>query len=273
MLNSGDEVTVDNSPTPAVETEVETETDMTEEVNDEDEDVGEGRPPVEKIGTSVEGTDITAHHFGDGEKEIVFIGGIHNGFAPNTVAVTDTLIKMFEDDELIAPDNVTVTVIANLNPDATEASNTLAGRLNANGVDLNRNFDCEWNEDGVWRDQKVSGGSAPFSEPETKAIRDYVNAHNIVAAVAYYAADGGVYASNCGGSLDPEIATLTGIYADASGYTANKEFDAYAIGGDMTNWLAMNDVPAISVLLSDYTSTEWSKNEKGITAVLDYYAE
>jgi hypothetical protein len=230
------------------------------------------RAPQEVIGKSVDGADIMAYHFGTGNKEILFVGGIHNGFAPNTVAVAEELISELEAGDISIPQGLMVTVIPNLNPDATNSPNTLAGRLNKNGVDLNRNFDCEWNTQGTWNNTPVSGGSAPFSEPEADAVRDYVNANRISGAVVYYAADGGVYASNCGGTLSAEISTLTEVYAEASGYTANDEFNAYKISGDMTNWLAKNNIPTIGVLLSNYTSTEWPENKAGIEAVLNYFA-
>lgn len=231
------------------------------------------RGPESIIGQSADGNDITAYHFGSGATEVLFVGGIHNGFAPNTVAVVETLQTNLADGTIAVPENMTVTVIPNLNPDATASPNALAGRLNSNGVDLNRNFDCEWQPEGVWRDTPVSGGVSVFSEPEAKAVRDYVAAHTPAAAVVYYAADGGVYASNCGGTLDTEIAALTSTYATASGYTANDEFDAYAISGDMTNWLAKSGIPAIGVLLSDYTNSEWDKNKAGIEAVIANYTE
>ena len=227
--------------------------------------------PQEVIGASTEGKDIVAYHFGEGDTELLFVGGIHGAFAPNTSAVMDKFVAALMDEEINIPENVTVTVIPNLNPDARGESDTRAARLNANGVDLNRNFDCEWEAEGVWRSAPVSGGDAAFSEPEAAAVRDYVADNKVTAAVVYYAAGGGVYASNCGGSLDPTIAKLTSVYADASGYTANDEFDAYKISGDATNWMAKEGIPAIGVLLGDYTSTEWKENLAGIEAVLKYY--
>ena len=41
----------------------------------------------------------------------------------------------------------------------------------------------------------------------------------------------------------------------------------------MTNWLAKNSIPAISVLLTNHTDTEWSKNLAGIQALLTYYGK
>ena len=48
-------------------------------------------------------------------------------------------------------------------------------------------------------------------------------------------------------------------------------FDFYEVNGDMTNWLAKNNIPAISVLLSTHENIEWSKNKAGIEALLKHY--
>src|SRR3989338_4523839 len=37
------------------------------------------------IGTSVDGNNIIAYHFGDGPSELLFVGGIHGGYEWNTV--------------------------------------------------------------------------------------------------------------------------------------------------------------------------------------------
>ncbi len=55
------------------------------------------------------------------------------------------------------------------------------------GVDLNRNWDLEW-EQGISDPKSLTyRGSKPFSEPEAAAIRDFVLAHpNIFAAAEYH---------------------------------------------------------------------------------------
>jgi hypothetical protein len=70
----------------------------------------------------------------------------------------------------------------------------------------------------------------------------------------------------------PETNTLTQAYATASGYKPYSDFNFYEITGDMVNWLAKEKIPAISVLLTNHTDTEWSKNQKGIEAILNHYA-
>jgi len=47
------------------------------------------------------------------------------------------------------------------------------------GVDLNRNFDFHWGETGASRDtcEEIYQGSTPFSEPEARAVRDFILSH------------------------------------------------------------------------------------------------
>jgi len=58
------------------------------------------------------------------------------------------------------------------------------------GVDLNRNYGWDWglDDDGSSPDpfSDVYRGSAPFSEPETQAMRDFCNAHQFRAALNYH---------------------------------------------------------------------------------------
>ena len=242
------------------------------------------------IGASAEGRDITAYHYGNGDTELLFVGGIHGGYEWNTVLVARELMKYLKDTPNAIPDNVTVTVVPTLNPDGlyktvgtageftqadvpSSSEAKIAGRFNANGVDLNRNFDCDWQSEGVWQNTTVDAGNEVFSEPESQAIRTYIQNNHPAAVVVWYSAAGGVFASSCHNGILPETAELTDLYADASGYPAYQSFDFYAITGDMVNWLAKEGIPGISVLLTTHESTEWNSNKRGIEALLNHYAK
>jgi len=242
------------------------------------------------IGKSVEGRDITAYHYGNGDEDILFVGGVHGGYSWNTTLVAYETMDYLKANPNVIPSNIKVTVIPVLNPDGlnkvvgtadrfskadVSSSKTIqtSGRFNANNVDLSRNFDCNWKSVGVWQTKNVSGGSKVFSEPESVALRDYVVANKPDAVVVWYSAAGGVYASTCDNSILPETSVITDIYAKASGYPAYESFDFYETTGDIVSWLAKNKIPAVSVLLSNHEDTEWDKNKKGIEALLKHYAK
>ncbi len=266
---------------------------------------GEGIKVAEEIisviGKSVEGRDITAYTYlsvpaasgqagGTGTKELLFIGGIHGGYEWNTTLVAYQTMDYFKATPNIIPANVKVTVIPVLNPDGLHKTlgtttrfmasdvpspldKQIAGRFNARSVDLNRNFDCGWQPTGTWQNKKVSGGSKAFSEPESQAIKKYAETNKPTAVAVWFSAAGGVYASSCENGVSAETETLTKLFADASLYPAFKSFDFYETTGDMVNWFAKQNIPAISVLLTNHTDTEWTKNQKGIEALLSYYAK
>ena len=242
------------------------------------------------IGTSVEGRAITAYHYGTGSDEVLFIGDIHGGYTPGTALLAYKAMEYFKENVEVIPKNLSVTIIPVMNPDGLSSTvgtttgnftqadipssqaTQIAGRFNANKVDLNRNFDCTWKPTAVWEGKTVSGGTGAFSEPESQAIRNYIQSHKPKAVVVWYASEGGVYASSCGSAALSETLALTRAYATATGYTAHETYSGYPIPGDMTNWLAQIGTPAISVLLKSRLDSDWTNNLAGIKTVLSYYA-
>lgn len=248
------------------------------------------------IGMSVEGRKIDAYTYpsrrrhvaGQGEKRIAFVGGMHGGYEWNSVVLAYEFMDYLEANPTAVPDNLTVIVIPSINPDGVykvvgkegrftiadaPADDALAkqGRFNARGVDLNRNFDCKWKPESMWRDKVVSAGMKPFSEPETAAMRNFVLANNLDAVVFWHSQSDAVYASQCENGILPETLNIMNAYSQASGYPAVKSFDFYEISGDAEGWLASIGVPAITVELKTHETIEWEKNLAGIKALFEYY--
>lgn len=242
------------------------------------------------IGKSVEGQELTVYHYGEGETELLFIGGIHGGYAWNTSLLALEVMDYLKENSQTIPANLKISILPVLNPDGlfatvgTSTRFTLAeiptsqttlnsGRFNANEVDLNRNFDCDWQTTGKWQNKTVSGGAVVFSEPESQAIKNYISTKHPQAVIVWYSAGGGVYSSACHNGILPETGELTKIYAQASNYTSHEEFDSYEITGDMVNWLAKENIPALSVLLTNHTDTDLEKNLAGIESLFKYYTK
>ena len=193
------------------------------------------------IGKSVDGRDIIAYRYGAGDTEILFVGGIHGGYSWNTELVAYEAMDYLKANPTVIPANIKVTVIPVLNPDglykvigkvgrftaedvpSSQAVQT-SGRFNANKVDLNRNFDCGWQSDAKWQSATVSGGSSVFSEPESLAIKNYIETQKPKAAVIWYSAAGGVYSSNCNGSIIPQTGAIANIYSKALRLSGLRKF-------------------------------------------------
>jgi murein peptide amidase A len=112
------------------------------------------------IGHSVDGRAIRAERLGDrhAAHHVLVVGNIH-GNEPQGIRIVKRLRKRYRFT------NVDLWTITTVNPDGLAAGS----RTNAHGVDLNRNF-------GHHFDPTLNGGYEsgphPFSEPESRAVRD-----------------------------------------------------------------------------------------------------
>ncbi|MEM7312536.1 MAG: M14 metallopeptidase family protein [Planctomycetota bacterium] len=163
------------------------------------------------IGQSVEGRDIRAIKIrgaGGDPNEVrpaVFINGTQHArewISPmTTMYAADTLLDMYGTDSGIRDllDQVDVYVAPMVNPDGYLYSwttdrfwrkNRRRNGFGSFGVDLNRNWDYGWGgNDGSSNnpDSNIYRGTAPFSEPETQAVRDfYYDNQNIVSNIDFH---------------------------------------------------------------------------------------
>ncbi len=241
----------------------------------------------EVIGKSVLDRPIRAYSYGTGATRLLFVGGVHGGYEWNSVLLSYQFIDYLEAHPEVIPANLTVTVIPSANPDGlyevvgvegrfaltdvSEETTSGLGRFNAHKVDLNRNFDCKWKSKSMWKGNIVSAGTAPFSEPESQAIRDYVLGYRPVAVIFWHSQSNAVYASECEEGILPETFPLMNAYARASGYAAVDSFGAYEITGDAEGWLASINIPAVTVELSTHETIEWDRNLAGVQALFNLY--
>lgn len=235
-------------------------------------------PETIAIGQSVRGATLEAVRLGGGENNIVMIGGLHAGAVPGSVSLAEQAIRYFQDNLPLIPDNATLYIIPSVNLDSPYSPGELEGRLNANGVDLNRNWDCRWTENAKWRGNTIpgSGGSAPFSEPETRALRDFIEDVDAKAVIFWEARATNGLTSPGSCSNSPLVSNrLAQVYGFAAGYEVAdfEDLTNQEINGDGTNWLDSQNVPSISVLLPDYTDMDWNNSLAGISAVLREYGQ
>lgn len=230
-------------------------------------------PETMLLGQSAGGLDIPMTRFGNGPNVVLFVGGINAGFAPSSVTTMEEAVAYFQENPTAVPDSVTLYIIPKLNPDSANAPGELNGRLNANGVDLNRNWDCRWRADTIWRGERVTGlgGAAPFSEPETGSLADFILAQRPTAVIIWQARinNGLVSPGTCG--LRPIASEpLARTFSLASGYNVAdfEDLVSQEVNGDSTNWIDWQGIPSITVLLPDYNVIDWENNLSGMLAVL-----
>lgn len=128
------------------------------------------RTVCERIGTTVRGRSILAYHIGvtSSANKTLFLGATHGNEKRTYQLLTHFLDAISVMPELLRLGH-TVFIPA-LNPDGLAAGT----RWNARRVDLNRNMSAGWGGLGVSR---YGGAHYPgryaFSEPETRALRDF----------------------------------------------------------------------------------------------------
>lgn len=240
------------------------------------------------IGHSVQGRAIEAYRYGSGSNHIVFVGGIHGGYEWNSVLLAYEIIDYFNNNGLIIPKNVTVDIIPSLNPDALYKVTGKDGRFNrenvvidkkilaearfnANKVDLNRNFDCKWQSKSSWQSNIVSAGAGVFSEPETKALQEFILNTKPSSVVFWHSQGNGIYASQCEKGILETTRTIMNTYSQASGYPAVETFNAYVVTGAAEDWLASIGIPAITVELQTHETVELEKNLAGVKALINQF--
>jgi len=212
---------------------------------------------VAGIGTSVEGRGIYAYYYGTGSKKIIFYGAIH-GSEVNSRNILNKWLEELEKNYAKIPIDKTVIVVPALNPDGVAN----ASRFNSNGVDLNRNFAAsDWVSGTYFKETfyENGGGSQPFSEPETQAIRDLIYSQNPYLTLAYHSAAAYVIPSTT--ALAQEYG---GIYSQLSGYgyVAPTKHDAfsYDITGSFDIWAGENGYNSLTIELASAYYDEFDRN-------------
>lgn len=243
---------------------------------------------TEVIGHSVQGRDITATTYGTGATRLLFVGGMHGGYEWNSILLAYQMMDYLATHPETVPPDESVTIVPDANPDAAfavlgkDGPFTLAdvpanagaggvGRLNADGVDLNRNFSCNWTATSTWQNKPESAGTAAFSEPEAQAIRDLALKLKPAAVVFWHSASGTVYAAECNGAMAPRELDAMNAYAKAAGYGTSAVFDAYPITGDSEGWLASIGIPALTAELTTHSGVEFDKNLAGAKALMTLF--
>jgi len=149
---------------------------------------------VANIGSTLEGRAIPALHVtggtGTNKKKIFFNGGQHarEWIAPATVTyIVEQLLSQYATDDSVKRlvDSTEFVIVPLVNGDGYSFTwtNTRLWRKNRRqntggsfGVDLNRNWDDHWGGEGSSSNptSDTYHGTAPFSEPETRAVSDYI---------------------------------------------------------------------------------------------------
>jgi len=238
---------------------------------------------VYDLGLSLEGRHIYALKISANpardEAEVLFLG-CHHAREWISVEVPFLLGKYLvenyglDSDIQRLIDSSAVWIIPLVNPDGLEYSIQTYRYWRKNrrdtgdgsfGIDLNRNYGYQWGADDDGSspnpDSEVYRGPAAFSEPETRAVRDFFLGRNIRALVSYHSfAQTIIYPwgyttvpAEKDAAMEAIAAHMAALIQAVNGRTysyGESSRDMYLTNGDLTDWAyGVSGIPAYTIEL------------------------
>ena len=236
---------------------------------------------LEKLETTWEGRTVygikisdkdNLTEWGSKEPELLFIGGHHANELISVevpLSLIDYLVTHYETDYDVKNmvKNTEIWVVPMLNPDGhvyveNGNSNWRKNRRDNGdgsfGVDLNRNYGYKWGTDEHTSDEPSSDlyhGPEPFSEPETRAIKNLSAKHNFTFSLSFHSS--GEYILFPWGyehdAYTPDHQLLTRIaekMSQINGYQYKKSSELYPAKGDSEDYLYSIGVLSFTIELA-----------------------
>ena len=206
------------------------------------------------LGTSVKGQPIALYVFGDGP-DVTFVFAAIHGDETSAAYVGGRLLEELQSTSI--REGRTVALLPVANPDGVAAGT----RTNANGVDCNRNFPAS-----NWRRRvtaRVSNGSAPASEPETRAVMEAFERLRPARIISIHC---GLRCNNFDGPAEG----LARVLASYHGYPVQASV-GYATPGSFGSWAGVDrGIPVVTLELPRGCKHEeaWNENRAGLLAVI-----
>ncbi len=206
------------------------------------------------FGYSVQNKPIEGYEIGNGQDVILLIGAIH-GNEVGTAELLNQLVAEIKLNPKIIPNNKKIIIIPVTNPDGF----TISQKFNANGVNLNLNFDTPgWKNYGP---QGTYAGTKPFSEPESLTIKQVIEKYKPQMMISFHSQGAIVNPEE-----DAQSDALGEWYAQKTGYTYSDSADlGWDFFGTATGWFAQNyNKPAITVEITSHTESDWDINKPAL---------
>lgn len=231
-----------------------------------------GTPTPIVIGTSIAGRPMQVFSFGSGSINRMIVAGMHGGYEWNTIALADELIRVLTARPELVPDGITLHILRAFNPDGEVRSTSYKGRVNENLVDLNRNFPSHWQKDwpldGCWTYTYVTGGTSPGSEPETKALMNFLLTYQIEALINYHSAALGIFPG--GQPPDAASTSLAEALSQVSDYPYPPIDTGCTYTGQLIDWASDQGIAAVDIELTNHQDTDLWMNMSVLEAFLNW---
>ena len=226
----------------------------------------------EIIGHSTEGRPLQVYAFGNGEQGRMIVAGIQGGDEWNTITLANQLIVHFNQSPHLIPEDVTLYILPSLNPDGEARAHNKYGRLNHNGVDLNRNFPVNWKMDwdraGCWNYLPTSGGTGPGSEIETQALMNFINGRSIQALISYHSAALGIFPG--GFPWEEDSTRLAQSIAEVTSYPFPPIDTGCAYSGTLADYAVSRGIAAVDLELTNHYDSDFDQNLQVMDVLLNF---
>jgi hypothetical protein len=231
-------------------------------------------PAWTAIGFSQGGLPLVVHHLGAGPRRIFILGGQHGGPEANTIELVEWLKEFYTLNPGELPTRVGLDILATANPDGV----ALGSRQFLSGVDPNRNWATpDWGTDAYDSNGRLRaglGGPAPFSEQETRAVRDYVLVQRPELIVNYHSAGGFMFGGRGGlaGAVSEAYANASGYYlpgvTGGSSSGSGSGLLGYRATGSMGVWQREVGLNGLFIELTTAWDPEIERNLAGLRSTL-----
>jgi len=208
------------------------------------------------LGQSVQGRSIEICEYGTGKHNLHIYGGIH-GDEPESIYAVQRLIELLNKEEKLYTGKH-VFIVPNLNPDGFY----LKTRVNANKVDLNRNFPTK-NWSGKFDLPKNNPGKSPISEPEIKALMSFIKECPPQAILSVHSWEPQINYDGPGKKIAKLMAKTNGCQVTES--------IGYPTPGSLGAWGSENKIPTITLELQEKALTYhkvWEENKEAFLIFL-----
>jgi murein tripeptide amidase MpaA len=147
-----------------------------------------GQVEIRAVGATVKGRPLRALFAGNPVRRIVLVGAVHVSESGPELMLPAVESLLAEKPKLLEAVGLAVLPCVTLDERERLLSTgyPLYLRKNANGIDLNRNFDAWWSPAVTDPAAETYPGKAPASEPETQALMKLVRQSNPAAVFSFH---------------------------------------------------------------------------------------